>query len=98
MSRLEFATANVLATKPQYKQQLLGGKKAKKFLRNKVKTTECCSFNTFNSIVIGLIGSNLKYMDVGQVDGMLRKVFKIIYRPGRGDAEEPSNNHFANTG
>ena len=61
------------------------GKAAKRFLRQKVKTIECCSFETFNSIVLGLIGSNLLYMDVGQVDGMLRKVFQILYNPGRGN-------------
>jgi hypothetical protein len=37
-------------------------------------------------------------MDVGQVDGMLRKVFKIIYRPGRGDTGEARNSLVSNTG
>ena len=94
MERLEYAAANVLTTKAENKYNLeKTGKEAKKFLRHSLKKTECCSFNTFNSMVLACLGANLLYLDVSQVDGTLRQVFKILYMPGRANSqpENPTN-------
>ena len=64
---------------------------AKKFLQIKLKETECCSFPVFNSICLGLLGVNLLFIDVGQVDGIFRSVFKMLYRPGRENTEGTQN-------